>query len=299
MLLLTMVYSKERECIIQGIRDLKEYFKNKNVLIGIYENIEKGTHFLKVFCDGEINNKLMNIFNMCVSNIIYNILVDEFYEKDAMLFLSDTYFFLKYEDLEKIGEKSMEVLKGRSTIIDENSIYCINKKNDILNKISDCMAENKEINVDGFITFRRKEIFNDLEVIVDKVVEKYMVEKEYDEFIKLLKYFVDIQESKIDYVNIIIDNDGSYIIKNKKGEEITDNFFRDLTELRYGNDTYSDDVLISALITNSPEKIVIHCVENCKNTELIDTIKKVFTHKVQFCNNCGICKTIKNSLNRV
>lgn len=299
MLLLTVIYNRDREYIIKGIRDLKEYLKNKNVTIGIYESMEKSTHFLKVFCDGEINSKLINIFNMCISNIIYNILVDEFYEKHIMLFLADTYFFLKYDDLEKIKEQSMEVLKGRTRIIDENSIYCINKKNDTLNKISDCIVENKKINIEGFITFRKKEIFDDLEVIVDKVVEKYMAEKEYNEFIKLLKYFVEIQESKIDYLNIIIDNDGSYIIRNKNQEDITDGFFRDLTELKCGNNNHSDDILISALITNSPNKIVIHCVENCKNTELIDTIKKVFTHKVQFCNDCSICETIKNNLNRV
>ncbi len=38
-----------------------------------------------------------------------------------------------------------------------------------------------------------------------------MVEKEYNEFIKLLKYFVDVQENKIDEVNIIIDKLGNYI----------------------------------------------------------------------------------------
>lgn len=48
------------------------------------------------------------------------------------------------------------------------------------------------------------DIKEDLEAVIDKVVERYMVEKEYDEFINLLKYFVDIQENKIDEVNVII-----------------------------------------------------------------------------------------------
>ena len=43
-----------------------------------------------------------------------------------------------------------------------------------------------------------KELREDIEEIIDKVVEEYMVEKEYREFVKLLKYFVDIQESKIE-----------------------------------------------------------------------------------------------------
>ena len=52
-----------------------------------------------------------------------------------------------------------------------------------------------------------KELRSDIEEIIDKVIEGYMVEKEYKEFIKLLKYFVDIQESKIDLINIVIDNE--------------------------------------------------------------------------------------------
>lgn len=32
----------------------------------------------------------------------------------------------------------------------------------------------------------------DIEKIIDKVVEGYMVEKEYKEFVRFLKYFVDI-----------------------------------------------------------------------------------------------------------
>lgn len=67
-----------------------------------------------------------------------------------------------------------------------------------MKKIKTCLEENEEINIQGFITFRMKELREDIEEIIDKVVEEYMVEKEYREFVKLLKYFVDIQESKIE-----------------------------------------------------------------------------------------------------
>ncbi|MCI1946292.1 putative sporulation protein YtxC [Clostridium luticellarii] len=300
MLLLTMVYNKERENVIQGIQELKEYFRHKDVFIGIYESIESDTHFLKLFCDREMSNRLMNIFNMFIANIIYDIVIDEFYKNDILTFLSDEYFFLRYEELEEIRLESINVLKGKMEIVDDNSIFCINKRNEMLDKISNCINENNEINIDGFVTFRIKELLPDLESIVDKVVEKYMVEKEYNEFIKLLKYFVEIQESKIECLNIIIDSQGNYIIRDRQ-EDITDNFFRDLKELKCSKNLNSglDDVLISALITNSPDRIIIHCAENCRNPELIETIEKVFTDRVEFCNSCATCKSIKNNFNRV
>ena len=40
-----------------------------------------------------------------------------------------------------------------------------------------------------------------------------MVEKEYNEFIKLLKYFVEIQESKVDEVNILIEEEWKLLFK--------------------------------------------------------------------------------------
>ena len=78
--------------------------------------------FLKLFCDREIDNKLRNIFNMYIANIIYNIVIEEFCEEDILAFLSNEYFFLKYDELEEIRLESMKVLEGGMKIIDENSI---------------------------------------------------------------------------------------------------------------------------------------------------------------------------------
>jgi putative sporulation protein YtxC len=299
LLLLTVVYNNDKEDVIDGINNVREYFKYKKINIGISESIDCDAHFVKIYCDEEINPKLLNVFNIHVANILYNVVIEEFYKKDILNFLSDTYFFLKFDEIKEIKQNSLEALKGEEHVIDENSIYCMNKKNAIIDKIVECICENKEININGFITFRMKELKEDLESIIDKVVEKYMVEKEYNEFIKLLKYFVEVQESKIGHINLIIDTDGEYLVQNKEGKNITEELFSDLSDLHYKESTNKEDMLISALITNSPETITIHCVENCKNNELVDTIKKVFTDRVDFCNECKTCKKIKSSINKV
>ena len=70
----------------------------------------------------------------------------------------------------------------------------MNKMNSIIEKIKIVLEENSEINIDGFIRFRMKELREDVDSIVNNIIESYMVEKEYQEFVKLLKYFVDIQD---------------------------------------------------------------------------------------------------------
>lgn len=288
MLLLNLGYNIERDDIFNGIRSIKEYFKCKNINIGISESVECKTHFLKIFSDCELNKKLVNMFNIYASNMLYNVIIDEFYKKEIDSFLDDMYFFLQCDELDYIKNESLKIIKGKIAIVDDNSIYCINKKNNIMEKITKCIDENNTINIEGFIRFRMKDVLDDIESIIDKIVEKYMVEKEYDEFIKLLKYFVEVQESKIDYLDIVIENGGNYIIKNKQGIDITTKLFNQLAEFKTDKNVSSEDLLISALITNSPEKITIHSIENCRNNEVIDTIKKVFTNRVRVYNSNNV-----------
>lgn len=294
MLLLTVVYDNKREDLIYDMENIVRYFKEKNFVIGISENIQSNTHFVKIFCDGELSEKVYNLFNMNIAGVIYNVIINEFYDKYLLNFLSDTYFFLKYDEMDEVMKKSKSILKGYDYKFDQNSIYCMNKKNIIVDKITSCINENREINIDGFITFRMKELEEDLESIIDKVVEQYMVEKEYNDFIKLLKYFVEIQESRIDEINIIITKCGEYLLKDGKGKDITQELLNDLNEIQYKQNSNMEDILIGVLITNCPKNIVIHCVENSENSEFIDTIKNIFEDRVSICTSCAICKSIED-----
>ncbi|MBL4938170.1 putative sporulation protein YtxC [Clostridium sp. YIM B02515] len=297
MLLLTVVYDNSKEDIVDSFSKMKKYFHDRDIIVGFSESIESNTHFLKIFCDDNaFNTRFNNIFNLYTANILYDIVIDEFYKKEMQSFLTDTYFFLKYDEIKEIKKLSLDALKSEGAILNEYMVYFRNRKNSIIQKIIECIEENKEINIKGFITFRMKELIDDMESIIDKVVESYMVEKEYSEFIKLLKYFVEIQESKMEKVNIIIRPDSSYDIKDEHGNDIMDVLFSDLSEAKYSGAVSIDDMLISGLITNAPNIVAIHGVENCSNKELLDTIKNVFGDRVSFCNSCELCEKIRTGV---
>ncbi|MCY6482772.1 putative sporulation protein YtxC [Clostridium aestuarii] len=296
MILLTVVYEDEKEDIVNELNEVKRHFEEKNVFIGISESINEKIHFIKIFCDDEIDNKIINKFNLYIASILYKVVINEFCYDEIQKFLNDTYFFLKYEEMSDIVAKSLKILRNEEVEFDDDMIYYINKKNNIINKIKKCIEENNEINIEGFITFRMKELTADLEGIVSKVVEKYMIEKEYDEFIKLLKYFVDVQESKIEEINIIIQQDSRYLIQDKDGNDIMKEILSDLSDAKYNGAVSIEDLIISGLITYCPQKIIIHCRNNCINKEIINTIKKVFEDKVSFCDDCKMCKKIKTTV---
>lgn len=289
MLILKLAYNEELD-FVEELQELRDLLKKKGILIGLVESIEEKTHIIKVICDkSSQSEKIEEIINLYVSNILYRIVIDNYRQKEMFEFLTDNYFFLKQSEILEVEEQIIKVLKCEEIVKDEDSIYYLNRINSMIEKIRDCINEKQEININGFITFRMRKLRNDIEKIIDKVVESYMIEKEYKEFVRLLKYFVDIQESKIKEVNIIIEEGSSYIVKDGEGQNLYDEFLKELSGTQSINDTNIEDVLISGLITSAPRKIVIHNRENGTNKEFLDTINNVFGDRVNYCDGCLQC----------
>ncbi|APC41731.1 putative sporulation protein YtxC [Clostridium estertheticum] len=297
MLLLTVVYNRSMEYIIDEINAIKKCFEYKKTILGVSESIVEDMHFIKFFCsDNNICDSSIKAFNLNVANMLYKIVTIEFCKKGINDFLTETYFFLQNDEIKQVKPRIQKALFNEGEISGPNMVYCINRKNVIIDKITRCIEENNEINISGFLTFRSKELNADLESIVDKVVEDYMVEKEYNEFIKLLKYFVDIQESKVDEVNILIEKDGNYYLRDKEGNNLVESMMGELPDVKFDSIKNQEELIISTMISSAPKKVIIHCVQHCKNKELIETISKVFTDKVYYCDTCSECEKIKNGV---
>lgn len=289
MLVLRLVYNNNLD-FISEIQELRSVLKKKDIKIGIVESVELENHIIKILCDdNSYNERVKDIVNLYISNILYKIVLEEYKSKEMFDYLTENYFFLKQDEIIEIEDQIMKVLFHNDSISFDNLIYCLNKINNIIEKIKVCLEENSEININGFIRFRMKELREDIESIIDKVIETYMVEKEYKEFIKLLKYFVEIQESKIEEVNIIIDEAGNYSIVDINKKDIFNEFMKELIECKVDSDVKMEDVIISGLITNAPKSVIIHGKENCINKEFMDTIENVFENKVSFCKGCTLC----------
>lgn len=297
MLYLTVAFNEEIDDIASRLKLISDNFVSKGINMGIAESQEGEVHFIKYYCDDEkFNIKHKQLLNLYIANLIYDILVNSFFDKCLNNFLQETYFFLRKDELAEVKRKSIDALRCENTEINDDVVFCINRKNRIVEKICGCIEENNEINIEGLIRFRMNDMREDLESIIDKIVEKYMVEKEYDEFINLLKYFVEIQENKIDEVNVIIKKDGSYILNDKNGNNISEKLTEELTDGGLNGVVSEDDLLISCLVANSPGKIILHCIENSQNQELIDTINEVFGIRTVICSGCKQCNPIRSKL---
>ncbi|HHX01942.1 MAG TPA: hypothetical protein GX739_04635 [Firmicutes bacterium] len=148
------------------------------------------------------------------------------------------------------------------------------------------LMDNDLINLEGFIRFRAREFWQFLQETVDCAVDEYLVEREYQEFVTLLRYFVELQEPKIEMVNVIIDQPESFRILDFQGNTIQTDYLQGmLLEINY-NEFDFEDFLISALITIAPARIVLHL---CQGNRVEQTIISIFGTRVYICDNCSIC----------
>ena len=102
--------------------------------------------------------------------------------------------------------------------------------------------------------------------------EQEIIDKEYEEFVKLLKYFVDTQTPKCAEAHIKINNDGYYKITDENNKELS------IQDFKMEDFETLDDILTSVLIVLSPKKIILHNI-NDDNKEVV-LIKRIFKNVI-------------------
>ena len=75
--------------------------------------------------------------------------------------------------------------------------YPSSRKKQITEKIKEYLDKNDELILDGFINFRLKDYMLEIEGLVDDAVDDFLMEKEYLEFIRLLRYLWTFKNLKL------------------------------------------------------------------------------------------------------
>ena len=144
--------------------------------------------------------------------------------------------------------------------------------------------------LDGFVNFRLDNYYKTIEEIVDLAVNQYIIEKEYTEFINLLKLYIDSREPLSSIVHFAYPNGESILLdQNKSVINLQDNIFnaKYLSDISFS----SNDYALNALLTLLPKKIEIHLIGY--EDEFIDTLKLIFGSRISICTDCNICRTYR------
>ncbi|MFA7634377.1 MAG: putative sporulation protein YtxC [Bacillota bacterium] len=140
--------------------------------------------------------------------------------------------------------------------------------------------------IEGFVRFRMREYLDELRSSTEEALGKFVAERERKEFVKLLKYFVDVQEDREDEVHVVRGSGKGFDIRSPGGRPIEGDYVASLAADLLGEGVEVVDLLISALITVAPRKVVLHFEPEM---DVAETLESVFEGRVSRCSNpeCG------------
>lgn len=235
-----------------------------------------------------------NLFKYHMADILSDAIINEMEEKIAYKILSSQHNYFNGQERKAIIKHFKKDYRNQVYKYTEGVICTISRKAKMFEQIREYLDEDHVINIEGFARFRLRDYIEVLENNIDKAVEDFLMEKEYYEFIRLLKYFVDVQESKIDTVHVLMSENGKYKLYDDRNKIINNEDLESLAEEMADKDISYDDLLISSLITLAPKKIVLHVISRISKKEIFNTIRNVFSDKVSICSGCNLCLVTQN-----
>ena len=275
-------------CIKTNNENLLDYLLNELDYIevkpvAISKNQFKNYKNIIIHYSGNDNKKFVHE----VSCILSCLVIDELEESFLKMILLKNYFYFNSTEMKHILELCYEIFS------DNFNTYFDKKHNLLIDSFENYLITNKSIILTGFINFRIKNYMTILEDVVDEAVNSFVVEKEYLEFISLLKMYVNSQNSNCDVVHLIYNKNNSTLLdKDKNQINVSDDIFKAkyLSDISFS----SNDYALNTLLTLIPKKIYIHLIDNCID-EFIHTISLIFENRVEICTDCSICKIYKNN----
>ncbi|NLD46775.1 MAG: putative sporulation protein YtxC [Clostridiaceae bacterium] len=224
----------------------------------------------------------------CISNALADYIIKEYEEKLILRIINSNYCYFNSVEKKEILRLTFSIINNQDKNF-LNSLFQMRRRNIIIRKLLEYFQSADTVILDGFVNFRLKDYIKDLEEVVDKAVDDFLMEREYKEFIRLLRYFVDIQEPKFNIIHIVVGYDNRYVLLDEDKREITNECIQEFMNDIPGGEINYDDLLVSSLITMAPRKIVIHGSKSFRNKELLETIKNVFWGKAVICGDCELC----------
>ena len=222
-----------------------------------------------------------------ISCILSCLVIDELEESFLKNIIQKNYFYFNSNEKKHILDICFD------TFSTDFNTYFDKKYNCLINDFEDYLTANKSIILTGFINFRIKDYMSIIEDVVDDAVNAFVIEKEYFEFVSLLKMYINSQSSNCEVVHLIYNNENSILLdENKKVINIADDIFKAkyLSDITFS----SNDYALNSLLTLLPKKIYIHLIDNIVD-EFIHTLGLIFEDRVQICTDCNICRLYKDN----
>ena len=229
----------------------------------------------------------LNLFLEKISSILSFLVIDELEEDILKSLISQNYFYFNYSEKNTILQTCFDL------ITDNFSSFFEEKFKILYDNFFNYLSSNKSIVLVGFVNFRLKNYIEILDNIVNQAVNSFIIEKEYCEFISLLKLYINSQGNNCNIVHLIYSKKESLLLDEHKNIiNISDDIFnaKYLSDITFS----SNDFALNSLLNLLPKKIYIHLTDNYID-EFINTLTLIFEKRIVLCTDCNICQLYKHS----
>lgn len=262
---------------------LQNEFSNFNMLNTFYSRNEFKSYKNIIIHYTGIDKEL---FYTKLATILSYLVIDYFESAIIKNILSVNYFYFDNAELDKILDLCNE------NLCDDEEFSFTNRQMLLFDAFYEYISTHHSIILTGFINFRLKEYRNLLEDLTDFSVNEFIIEREYLEFISLLKLYVNSQLPSTITVHLIsFGNDILLLDENMEMIDVDKNALKAkyLSDVSFSNNDY----VLNALLNLLPKKIHLHLVSASGNLDFINTLQLVFENRIEICNDCNICNLYK------
>lgn len=266
-------------CIKDNSKDLQNFLINEINKSGI-DNILYSKHSFKIYDNVIIHYKGSDVeaFYDFLSKTLSRS-IEIFYEhKKVRRLIQFEYFYFDRNDKKIIFDEYKILINKISN--HEKKL----KFNKINIPMKNYLKDNKSIVLEGFLNFRLREYIAYLRDLLQESVNQFIIDKEYIEFVNLLKDYVDSKIPNKDIVNLVYVNNEAILLSQNGNIIKLDEFdSKYLSDISFSNNDYVLNTLVGLL----PKQIILHL--STPEDNFIKTIELIFGDKVKICKGCSLC----------
>ncbi|MBQ2836131.1 MAG: putative sporulation protein YtxC [Clostridia bacterium] len=273
-------------CIKTNNDDILTYLQNEfsefNMLNVYYSRREFKSYKNIIIHYTGIDNEL---FYTKLATILSYLVIDYFETDITKNILQSNYFYFDYSEFTKILALCTENLC-------DSEFSFTNRQMLLFDAFYEYIKSHHSIVLSGFINFRLHKYKKLLEDLVDLSVNEFIIEREYLEFVSLLRIYINSQNSSKHTVHLVsLDTDTFLLDENMNFIDIDTKALnaKYLSDVSFSNNDYVLNTLLNLL----PQKIYLHKISPLSNLDFINTLQLIFENRIESCNDCNICNLYK------
>lgn len=274
-------------CIKTNNKNILEYLQNEfssfNMLNTFYSKKEFKNYKNIIIHYTGIDKEL---FYTKLATILSYLVIDYFETDIIRQILLSNYFYFEESEFNTILNLCEE------NLYDSSEFSLPNRQFLLFDIFYEYISTHHSLVLSGFINFRLNKYRKLIEDLVDLSVNEFIIEREYLEFVSLLRLYINSQPPS-DTIIHVISFENKIILLDDTMRKIS--IDKNSLKAKYLSDVSfsNNDYILNTLLTLLPKKIHLHIISASDNSEFLSTLQLIFENRIDICYDCNICNMYK------